>query len=93
MQAHEVIIQARIDGDTLEAWVAAGWLVPRQSSEGADYSEIDLARACLIADLHHLGVNGEGIPIILDLIDQVHGLRRMARELLTHVKAGQHERS
>jgi len=92
MLAHELIIQARIDGDTLEAWVAAGWITPRQSGEAADYTEIDVARACLIADLHHLGVNEEGIPIILDLIDQVHGLRRMARELLTHVKAGQQER-
>jgi chaperone modulatory protein CbpM len=31
---------------------------------------------------HDLGVNDEAVPIILDLIDQVHGLRRAVRELL-----------
>jgi chaperone modulatory protein CbpM len=91
MQVHEFIMLARINGETLEAWVAAGWITPQRSGEGADYSEVDLARAHLIADLHHLGVNHEGIPIILDLIDQVHGLRRVARGLLGRVKEGRKE--
>jgi chaperone modulatory protein CbpM len=93
MQAREFIIQARIDGETLKNWVEAGWLTPQPNGEGADYSEIDLARASLIADLKTLGVNGEGTTIILDLIDQVHGLRRMARALLSMAKAQQQERS
>ena len=32
-----------------------------------------------------MGVNDEAIPIILDLIDQVHGLRRTVRTLLSEV--------
>ena len=28
-----------------------------------------------------MGVNNEGIPIILDLVDQLHGLRRALRAL------------
>ena len=41
------------------------------------FTEADLARAQLIRDLQHdLGVNREGIGIILNLLDQVHGLRQ-----------------
>ena len=37
----------------------------------------------MIHDLkHELGANDEAVPFILDLIDQVHGLRRAMRELL-----------
>src|SRR5206468_319219 len=32
-------------------------------------------------------VNDEGLPIILDLIDQLHGLRRALRDLLSSIAA------
>ena len=32
-------------------------------------------------------MNDEGIPVILDLIDQLHGLRRTLRELLSTIHA------
>jgi chaperone modulatory protein CbpM len=89
MESHEFVLQAQIDGETLEAWVEAGWLMPRRNDNGPHYSDVDLARANLIGDLQDLGVNDEGIPIILDLIDQMHGLRRMLRELLPMIKAQQ----
>jgi chaperone modulatory protein CbpM len=54
------------------------------------FSEVDLALAKLIRDLtRDLGVNGEGVGVILDRVDQVHGLR-MA---LTEVLRSAHERS
>jgi membrane associated rhomboid family serine protease len=79
MRVREFMVHAQIDGETLQGWIKAGWLAPQWNAAGADCSEIDLARPPLIADLQRLGVNSEGIPIILDLIDQLHGLRRMAR--------------
>ena len=46
-------------------------------------SEIDIARARLIHDLKkNIGVNDEAVPLILDLIDQLHGLRRAMRHLV-----------
>ena len=46
-------------------------------------SEIDIARARLIHDLkNNIGVNDEAVPLILDLIDQLHGLRRAMRNLV-----------
>jgi chaperone modulatory protein CbpM len=32
-------------------------------------------------------VNDEGIPVILDLVDQLHGLRRTLRDLLSMIGA------
>ena len=43
-------------------------------------SEVDVARARLIRQLlGEMGVNAEGVGIILDLVDQVHGLRSALR--------------
>jgi chaperone modulatory protein CbpM len=44
---------------------------------------MDLSRAKLIRDLKNdLGVNDEGVGVILNLLDQMHGLRRALAELL-----------
>ncbi len=50
---------------------------------GNRLSEIDIARARLIHDLKkNIGVNDEAVPLILDLIDQLHGLRRAMRHMV-----------
>jgi len=88
MRTREFLLAAQLDTAVLETWVESGWLMPRRDEESADFSDADLARARLIRDLQHdMGVNEEAIPIILDLIDQVHGLRRMLREVATAVCA------
>jgi chaperone modulatory protein CbpM len=48
---------------------------------------VSALRAHLIHDLERLGVNDEGIPVILDLVDQLHGLRRTLRDLLSAIHA------
>ena len=48
---------------------------------------MDLARAGLIHDLkHNMGVNDEGLDVILHLIDQMHGLRRALAEALASMR-------
>jgi chaperone modulatory protein CbpM len=91
MEARNFTLHARISGETLEAWLEAGWLTPYRNDEGTDYSDVDLARAHLIGDLKRLGINDEGVPVILDLVDQIHGLRRAVRQLLTAIKDRQPE--
>ena len=85
MQRREFLVAAHLEAGTLEAWIEAGWLLPRDSGEAGPFSEIDLARAQLIRDQRELGVNEEGIPIILDLVDQLHGLRHALRDLLSTI--------
>lgn len=77
----EFITRAGVNREIVETWVAEGWLRPHDANTGWAFSEMDVARALLIRDLHDdMGVNDEGVAIILDLVDQMHVLRRRLRE-------------
>jgi chaperone modulatory protein CbpM len=90
ISAQEFLVRARLDHRSLETWIAAGWLIPPQTDPEVAFSDIDVARAQLIRDLREdLGVNDEGISVVLHLIDQVHGLRWSMQELLAAMRAGQ----
>jgi chaperone modulatory protein CbpM len=91
MDAETFVVHARINVQKLETWVEAGWLVPGRVEGRVHYSDVDLARAHLINDLAGLGVNEAGVPIVLDLVDQLHGLRRVLRDVLV-ARGGQGER-
>ena len=83
----EFLLRTRVQHQSLEAWIAAGWLIPPQTEPELAFSDVDVARAQLIRDLRDdLGVNDEGISVILHLIDQVHGLRRSMETLLNEVR-------
>jgi len=74
----------------LRIWVKRGWVLPEQKSHGPTFSEIDIARLHLIRQLKiDLAVNDEAIPIVLSLIDQVHGLRYELKSLARAVEAQQ----
>jgi chaperone modulatory protein CbpM len=79
----EFLSRTQLDQETLEVWIGEQWLIPAETAGEAAFSEIDLARAKLIRDLKQdMGVNDEGIGIILDLLDQVHSLRQAMAETL-----------
>lgn len=88
MKKHQFLAHARLEHDTLEVWLAEGWLLPEGEQAGEPmFSDADLARARLIQDLRgDLGVNDEGIGVILDLLDQIHGLRGTLRRVLTNLQ-------
>jgi chaperone modulatory protein CbpM len=84
-----VLVTARYDEEMLRSWAAAGWISIEESQVGGPLSEADEARCNLICDLKHdIGVNDDGIDVILNLLDQIHGLRRALRETLGHTKRG-----
>ncbi len=88
MEHREFLGLAHLEAELLETWVAAGWLVRGREDEGQHFTEADVARAQLIHDLQRdLGVNDEGIGVILDLIDQLHGMRRTLGHLLSAIHA------
>jgi len=83
MKKPQFLAHTHLERDVLEVWLAEGWLLPDQGSGEPTFTDADLARARLIKDLRgDLGVNDEGIGVILNLLDQVHGLRGMLRQLL-----------
>ena len=71
-----------MEHETLNSWIEEEWLVPGGSSVELSFSEIDIARVQLIRDLQSdFGVNDEGVGVILNLIDQLYGLRSTLMEL------------
>ena len=87
----DFLVHTRLSAEVVDTWIAAGWLVPDRAGGVRDFSEVDIARARLIRDLQQdLGVNDEAIPVILDLLDQMHGLRQALRALSAAL-AGQPE--
>jgi chaperone modulatory protein CbpM len=79
----DFLYRAKLDQETLQVWIEEEWLVPREAAGEPAFSEADLARAQLIRDLKYgMGVNDEGVGIILNLLDQMHSLRKAIAELL-----------
>lgn len=79
MSRQEFLVRSGVEGEVLAMWLAQRWIIPAASET---FSDADLARAGLIGQLKgDLGVNDEGIDVILHLMDQMHGLRRALREI------------
>jgi chaperone modulatory protein CbpM len=79
----EFLDRTQLDLETLEVWIEEEWLVPTRTATELAFSEADLARAELIRDLKQdLGIDDEGVGVILNLLDQVHGLRKALAEIL-----------
>jgi chaperone modulatory protein CbpM len=73
----EFLDRARLDRATLSIWIDEEWLIPGRAAHELAFTEMDLARANLIHDLKDkMGVNDEGLDVILHLLDQMHALRR-----------------
>jgi chaperone modulatory protein CbpM len=83
----EFMERAHLDRGTLEVWIREEWLIPSQADAHLAFTEMDLARANLIHDLKvNMGVNDEGLGVILHLIDQMHGLRRALADALASMR-------
>jgi chaperone modulatory protein CbpM len=79
----EFLERARLDRGTLAVWIEEEWLIPGRTAHELAFTEMDLARANLIHDLKDkMGVNDEGLGVILHLIDQMHALRRALADTL-----------
>jgi chaperone modulatory protein CbpM len=82
MNKQEFLASSGLEVQTLDLWLEQQWLVPGETSAGTNFSDMDVARARLIRDLKtDLGVNDEGVDVILHLVDQLHGLRRALEQL------------
>jgi chaperone modulatory protein CbpM len=66
----------------IERWVERGLLRPTAEGEAWVFEPVDVARACLLADLtDHMGFDDEAVETVVDLLDQVHTLRRQLHQL------------
>ena len=78
-----VQLVGRVDRVELAEWVELGWVTPaRHERDEPAFSDLDVARVCLICDLRHdLAVEEETVPLVLSLLDQVYTLRRQMNAL------------
>jgi chaperone modulatory protein CbpM len=82
MNKQEFLTSAGLEMQTLDLWLEQRWLIPDQTFGGINFTDVDLARARLILDLKTgFRINDEGIDVILHLMDQLHGLRRVLDQL------------
>lgn len=85
----ETEIVASVRGLTvtrLRAFVAASCVSPQEREGRPRFSEADLARLELLADLtEDFDLDEEAGAIVLSLVDQIHGLRRQLRTLATAI--------
>ena len=73
----EFLERARLDRRTLAVWIEEEWLIPGRTADELAFTDMDLARVNLIHDLKDkMGVNDEGLGVVLHLLDQMHALRR-----------------
>lgn len=82
VKLEEFLVAAEIEPGTMQVWFERGWIVAPQAMAPSEISELDAARAVFIRELtSDFGVNDEGVDVVLHLVDQLHGLRRVLTEL------------
>ncbi|MCA0300864.1 MAG: chaperone modulator CbpM [Proteobacteria bacterium] len=75
-------VNGRLTAVHVERWVARGLLRPSADGEHWVFEPVDVARACLLADLtDEMGFDEESMETVVDLLDQVHTLRRQLHRL------------
>ena len=66
----------------VERWVQRGLLKPAAEGDGWVFEAVDVARARLLVELtDELGFDEESMETVVDLLDQVHTLRRQLNQL------------
>lgn len=87
-EAEVVTVVEMISVQELRGWVQAGWIAPAIGQSGPVFDELDVARVRLVCELRgDLEVPEEAVPLVLSLLDQVHGLRREMQSLAKAVDA------
>lgn len=70
----EAAEKCSLDQESILQFISEEWITPKDKGRLL-FDEDDVCRIQLIAELKNdLGVNNEGIPIILHLVDQLHHL-------------------
>ncbi|SMF60783.1 chaperone modulatory protein CbpM [Tistlia consotensis] len=88
----EVITAIREEGieiqqTEVEGFIQQSWVIPLHEEGGYFFDEADKARIELICELRRdMAINDEAVPVILNLLDQLYGLRRTLGEIREAVR-------
>lgn len=83
MNDQEFARDLQIDMARLRVFIDRSWISPFTIDGKTIFRDVDVARAELIADLTiEMGINDEGVDVVLDLLDQLHSLRFACNTLI-----------
>ena len=72
----------RLEARVLHEWIEMGLLSPHRGDAGYLFDDVDIARVHLVCDLRYdMGLGEESLPVILNLVDQLHGTRHTLKAL------------
>lgn len=72
--------------EDLQRWLDKGLVQPKRRAGARFYREIDVARVRLIVEMREdFEVHADNIPLVMSLIDQIHGLRHQLRRLASAI--------
>ncbi len=84
----EAAARTGVQAARLRVWTAEGWVRPARGPEGPVFDALDLARIALVARLRdELELGDEALPVVLSLLDQMHGMRAEMRRLCAALDA------
>jgi chaperone modulatory protein CbpM len=84
----DLIVEVReLSVQRLHRWIRLGWVRPERREGAAFFHEVDVARVRLLNELEHtLEFDDDTVPLVLSLLDQIHGLRNELRCLTLAVE-------
>jgi chaperone modulatory protein CbpM len=84
----DLILEVReLSVHQLHKWIRLGWVRPERREGAALFHDVDIARVRLLNDLEHtLEFDDDTMPLVLSLLDQIHGLRNELRCLTLAVE-------
>lgn len=83
----EVVTLCGVAREELTLWIERRWILPLATDGDYLFNEADLARAQMIAEFRRdLAIDEEAIPLVLDLVDQLHAARRRLRQLIAAMR-------
>jgi len=72
----------RLTVTRLRTWTESDCVRPERGAGAPAFTEVDVARLRLLCSLQDdLNLNDDALPVVLSLIDQIHGLRQALRDL------------
>jgi len=75
-------VHGRLTTVHVERWVERGLLRPSAEDDAWVFESVDVARARLLAELaDEMAIDDETVETVIDLVDQVHTLRRQLQQL------------
>ena len=82
-----VVSVAHLSVQRLHRWIRLGWVKPERHEGAPRYGEADVARVRFLHTLEHEAeLDEDTVPLLLSLVDQIHGLRAELRALTLAVE-------